>query len=668
MYEAYFGLEKRPFAATPDVSCAYLPDPVQEVLNELLLRVEAGEGIALLTAPAGTGKTLLCRKLADEIAGRLPTIYLPSANFPTRRALFQAILYELGAAYNGLDEQELRLALQSQLKLLAEQGKSLLLILDEAHLLSTRLLEEVRSLSDLSENGRPLLRVLLSGQPALEERLMGPELDAVNQRLACHVYLEPLSKAQSREYVLHRVAWAVGRDELFESDALDLIAHGSNGLPRCINQLCDHSLLLAFVAESHAVTRSLVDDALQDLKQLPLHWNDTLPAASPLDGLRRNSSDVAEAEAALPPDTREFSDAVTEFAAVETAGETFAFEFGADPEEYSLSDQPESSTPAAPAATQSPLEIAPSDQDDPLYQPRTSFPGPLDSFDSIEPAQTIPLTRFSSADSAAAWEPVVEDSSVAGPRETYEAPRSLPPARRGVVPLLDLPAQRFSGFEEERVDDPYARIYAGIPFGRPGNSLTAPQFNPASNLPGPGNDLPEIPRAAGEPPLSAKDFTLPRLPPDQLIERIIPMLDEDIDDIQFQAEVPAQSPRSDHPANIEQPAAIAEQEEAEENIGSDVLDLCLEVQDYFAREAAQQSSLATPLERPEPPTVSEFQAASFEFDVIEPEPEATSPPTTSRFHVDSSHTHSDGVSSSGSVVPRPNYRRIFSALRRKLGR
>src|SRR5437667_10080520 len=91
MYEAYFHLQKRPFAATPDPACFFAAEPLQELLDELVLRAESGYGIGIVAAPAGTGKTLLCRRVAEELSARMTPVFLPTASFPTRRALLQSI-------------------------------------------------------------------------------------------------------------------------------------------------------------------------------------------------------------------------------------------------------------------------------------------------------------------------------------------------------------------------------------------------------------------------------------------------------------------------------------------------------------------------------------------------------------------------------------------------
>ena len=301
MYEMFFHLDKRPFSATPDCNCCYLTDSSRTVLEKLTQCIEMGQGIGILTGPAGIGKTLLCRKLVSDLGNRFipaavssetyalsttaskPLIlglakykiaFISTGDLPSRRALLQAILYELGQPYGGKDEQELRLELASAVKSLVPESEGMLLVLDEAHLLGERLLEEVRLISDFSQDGRPLVRVLMSGQLELEENLTGAALSAFNQRISEQVSLEPLTRAESEDYVAYRLALA-GRvaSEVFAPEALELLSQVCDGIPRCINQLCDHSLLLAFMSDNPFVDEATVREALTDLKQLPLHWN-----------------------------------------------------------------------------------------------------------------------------------------------------------------------------------------------------------------------------------------------------------------------------------------------------------------------------------------------------------------------------------------------------------
>ncbi len=277
MYETFFGMTRRPFSATPDPNCFVATDSVQEALDGLSVCAESGQGIGILTGPAGTGKTLLCEKLVSELGAQFETVFIGNSNFETPRSLLQGILYELGHPYSRMSEQELRLELQTAVKKIRSTTRGLILVIDEAHLLSEELLEEVRSVTNLIDDGEPLIRVILSGQSILEENLTSPTLQALNQRVRSQVYLEPLTRDESIEYIARRLEW-VGSDieGIFSEDAIHFVVHASDGIARCLNQLCDHSLLLAYVAGQQPVDIKTVREALEDLKQLPLHWNEPL--------------------------------------------------------------------------------------------------------------------------------------------------------------------------------------------------------------------------------------------------------------------------------------------------------------------------------------------------------------------------------------------------------
>lgn len=290
MYDQFFALKRRPFSATPDPGCFFPSASARQALAQLQECARSAQGIGLLTAPAGMGKTLLCRRLAVSLSRDFTTVCVLHSNYATRRSLLQAILYELGVPYARMPEQELRLELATACRRACQATDGVVLIVDEAHLLSERLLEELRTLTNLAEKGRPFVRLVLSGQLSLEETLAAPPLSALNQRVAAHVTLEPLTRAESAEYIEYRLLMArTALRDVFTAEAVDLICQASDGLPRCLNQLCDHSLALAYTANQKPVTGAQVLEALDDLRQLPLHWNEPLPAPSPLEQLQRQS-------------------------------------------------------------------------------------------------------------------------------------------------------------------------------------------------------------------------------------------------------------------------------------------------------------------------------------------------------------------------------------------
>ncbi len=222
---------------------------------------------------SGTGKTLLCQVLSRQFSARFQSVVLSSGHLPTRRALLQALLFELAQPYQGLDEGELRLALVNHLTATASESQGLVLIVDEAHSLSWRLLEEVRILSNLSVQGQPQVRVLLAGSPLLEESFTNPRLESFSQRISARCYLAPMDRAETAAYVRHQIAMSGGHPEgIVGQEALESIYLATDGIPRLINQVCDHALILASLAGRERLERATIEEAWADLQQLPAPW------------------------------------------------------------------------------------------------------------------------------------------------------------------------------------------------------------------------------------------------------------------------------------------------------------------------------------------------------------------------------------------------------------
>jgi hypothetical protein len=198
---------------------------------------------------------------------------LSSGRVCTRRALLQAILYELRLPYRGMEEGELRLSLIDHVTPEGSDHPGLLLLVDEAHTLPWRLLEELRMITNLVRDGQPRVRVVLAGGPQLEERLASPKLDSFSQRIAARCYLGTFSREETAAFVRHQIEVSGGEpDRVFEVAAYDAIYSATDGVPRLVNQLCDHTLVLAVLAECRPVGAAVVEEAWSDLQQLPSPW------------------------------------------------------------------------------------------------------------------------------------------------------------------------------------------------------------------------------------------------------------------------------------------------------------------------------------------------------------------------------------------------------------
>jgi len=278
MYEQFFHFKQRPFLATP---CArnYVATEVAETAREQLLRaILRGEGPGLLIGPPGTGKTLLLHVLAEQCRSHCDLVMLPHGRFPSPRALLQTLLHELKQPFHGLEDAELRIALMDYIK--DEGSRPVVVLADEADTLKLRILEELRVLTNVQRKSEPAVRLVLAGSPALEERLTSPKLQTLNQRIAVRCYLDALNRADTFNYVRSQVSRAGAKaDQLFPEDALQAVYHATGGVPRLINQVCDHALVLAYADGVQEVTAELVQEAWSDLQQIPVPWN---PAGNPV--------------------------------------------------------------------------------------------------------------------------------------------------------------------------------------------------------------------------------------------------------------------------------------------------------------------------------------------------------------------------------------------------
>jgi MSHA biogenesis protein MshM len=273
MYEAHFGLRFAPFGLTPDTRFYFPEASHQEALNTLLIALRSGEGFLKVTGEIGLGKTLLCRQLLNALGPEFVAAYVPNPAV-SPRGLLLTVADELGCGgdANAAPEQLLK-AINQQLLANAQRGARTVLVVDEAQALSDATLEEIRLLTNLETETSKLLQVVLFGQPELDQRLRKSQLRQLRQRITFSHRLRPLSRAQFRAYVRHRLEVAGAADRtLFTEDALSVLFTASRGTPRLVNILCHKGLLAAFGPGRNAVGRAEAYDAVNDTEgtALPL--------------------------------------------------------------------------------------------------------------------------------------------------------------------------------------------------------------------------------------------------------------------------------------------------------------------------------------------------------------------------------------------------------------
>jgi type II secretory pathway predicted ATPase ExeA len=292
------------------VDCYYPASTIENAFQTLSRCLDRAEGTGLVVGGAGTGKSLLCRLLAHRFRDRFHVAALDSASLCSRRALLQSILFELGLPYRGMEEGELRLSL---IDFLTPDESSdepsrggMLLLIDEAHTLPLKLIEEIRMITNLVRNGEPRVRLLLAGNPTMEERLASPKLESLNQRIAARCYLQPFTYDETSDYIRAQLSAAGGdASRLFVDDAWQAVYNTSGGIPRLVNQICDHALMLTAVAQRDQLDATVIEEAWADLQQLPMPPRTKKRAADSTEGvvefgeLESPSAPVDDAETAV---------------------------------------------------------------------------------------------------------------------------------------------------------------------------------------------------------------------------------------------------------------------------------------------------------------------------------------------------------------------------------
>ena len=260
MYLAFFGLNEKPFAITPDPRYLFLSERHAEALAHLLYGVTEAGGFIQLTGEVGTGKTTVVRSLLAQTPkhAEIALILNPRMTAPE---FLLTICEELGIGVQDSATGSLKdlVDILSQYLLRAHSGgKRVVLVVDEAQNLAPEVLEQVRLLTNLETNTQKLLQIILIGQPELRELLDRNELRQLAQRITGRYHLCPLTLEETAAYVRHRLRVAGATSDIFTPAALREVHRRSGGVPRLINVLCDRALLGAYTQDRHLVGPSFV--------------------------------------------------------------------------------------------------------------------------------------------------------------------------------------------------------------------------------------------------------------------------------------------------------------------------------------------------------------------------------------------------------------------------
>ena len=265
MYERFYGLTRTPFAVTPDPAMLFMSKVHREALATIIYGVETRKGFIVCTGEVGTGKSTIVRAFFDQTSSnavKLIYIFTPQVS-PLEMSRY--ICSELG-----LDDPDSIFAAvpRLQLKLLEEfeNGRTVVLMIDEAQLLPAETLEFLRLLSNFETDTEKLIQIVLVGQPEVDTMLARRDMRQVNQRVALRARLGPFNVEESFDYLDHRlrVSGAEGLAQVMTPSAGRLIAETAGGIPRVINILADNALIAGFAMAQRPLGSQLAGTTIRE--------------------------------------------------------------------------------------------------------------------------------------------------------------------------------------------------------------------------------------------------------------------------------------------------------------------------------------------------------------------------------------------------------------------
>jgi general secretion pathway protein A len=266
MYLEHFALKELPFRLSPDPAFLYLSQIHSRAKAYMESTIWFTDGFVVITGEIGSGKTTLIETFLKEIEQDVVVAQLNQTQISPTEFL-QTLLAQFGFSPFRMRKAELLATLNNFLIEQYANGRKVLLIIDEAQNLSNKVLEEVRLLSGVETTKEKVLRIILAGQPQLNEKLDSADLVQLKQRVRLRFHLTPLSDEDTVAYVRHRleIAGAAGR-AIFEPETFPEIFRYTGGTPRLINTLCDTALLAAFAQDRTTVSLDDLQSAVGELQ------------------------------------------------------------------------------------------------------------------------------------------------------------------------------------------------------------------------------------------------------------------------------------------------------------------------------------------------------------------------------------------------------------------
>ena len=288
MYEEFYNFTGKPFQLNPDPSFYFQSKGHQRAMAYLRYGIQQEQGFIIVTGDVGTGKTMLVNNLFKEIEGTEIVAAKIVSTSVRESDLLRLIASEFDLPYQRSSKAALLRHLEAFFKSCKEEGKRVLIVVDEAQNLPQQSIEELRMLSNFDYNGEPVVQSFLLGQREFRRILRAPGLEQLRQRVLAAYHLKPLSDSEVKTYIEHRLR-KVGWDNnpVIEDDVYFGVYRFTGGVPRRINTMFDRLLLSAYLEQSNTITikdlEAVADEIEQERKgedEVDEDYSSTTPSAS----------------------------------------------------------------------------------------------------------------------------------------------------------------------------------------------------------------------------------------------------------------------------------------------------------------------------------------------------------------------------------------------------
>ena len=258
MYKTFFKLQSNPFNTSPDPRFLYMMPHTREALAGLEYGISARKGFIVLVGEVGTGKTTLLRRaLGSFTKGRVFTSFIFNPRLEVLDFL-EFVLSDFGITPTSRTKSGMLIQLNRWLIERFRQQETCVIVVDEAQNLTNELLEEIRLLTNLETSSEKLVQIILSGQPEFEDKLRQPELRQLRQRVSLWCRTKAINEEQTAAYIAQRLLIAGTAEPIFTPEAVVAIHRTSRGIPRVINLICEHALILGYVEQIQQIPESAI--------------------------------------------------------------------------------------------------------------------------------------------------------------------------------------------------------------------------------------------------------------------------------------------------------------------------------------------------------------------------------------------------------------------------